>query len=130
LLLLLIGCLNSFSQCSATAATNGASFGNDASIGTLAWSNPADATLPDNIYTTAGQFVALGSPVQTNYLTATNFGFAIPAGAAICGIEVQIQRHATGLIVFSSIKDNSVKIIKNGTITGSEQSAAAAWPGA
>jgi len=127
---LLTGGLKGFSQCSATAATNGASFGNDASIGTLAWSNAGDAVLADNNYATAGQLIALFSSVQTQYITAQNFGFSIPSGAAICGIEVEVQRHAGGLIIGSSIKDNSVKIIKNGSITGGEQSAAASWPGA
>jgi len=127
---LLTGGIKCFSQCSATAATNGASFGNDASIGTLGWSNTGDAMLADNNYATAGQLVALFSSVQTQYLTAQNFGFSIPSGAAICGIEVEVQRHAGGLIIGSSIKDNSVKIIKNGSVTGSEQSAAASWPGA
>lgn len=118
-----------FSQCTATAATSGASFGNNAGVGTLAWSSVANAVAPDNNNASASQSVSLFNPVQTEYITAKNFGFAIPSNAIICGIVAEVEHIAGGLTVFSSITDNSVRIIKNGAITGTDQSAGAAWPG-
>lgn len=129
LLLLIMAGHRSFSQCTATAAMDGASFGNDASIGTLSWFNPGNAVSSDNSDATAGQLVGILSTVQTRYITAQGFGFAIPPGAAICGIEVQVERYAAGLIIGSSLKDNSVRLIKNGTITGADLSAGANWLG-
>jgi len=130
LLLTCIACHRNFSQCTATAATDGASFGNNAAIGTLSWASVGNAILSDNNDATAGQAVGILSSVQTRYITAQGFGFAIPAGASICGIKVEVERYAAGLIIGSSITDNSIRIIKNGSIAGSDQSAGAVWPGA
>jgi hypothetical protein len=130
LLLTLIVCHRNFSQCTATAATDGSSFGNNASIGSLSWSGAGNAITSDNSEATAGQLVGILSSVQTRYITVQGFGFAIPAGAAICGIKVDVERYAAGLIIGSSVTDNSIRIIKNGSITGSDQAAGAAWPGA
>src|SRR5882762_8234462 len=118
-----------FPQCTPSAATSGTSFGNDVSIGTLAWGSTGNASASDNSYAAAGQLVAILSSVQTEYITAKNFGFTIPASAIICGIEVEVERHAGGLIIGSSIVDNSVRIIKNGTLTGSNMASGTNWTG-
>lgn len=48
----------------------------DAAVGTVAWSNPSNAASSNDSYATAS-----GAGGTTHYLKATNFGFAIPAGA-------------------------------------------------
>jgi len=62
----------------------------DASAGSAAWTNPSNAKASDNSYATA-----TGNFVETQYLKATNFGFAIPEGATIIGIVGEVERHAS-----------------------------------
>jgi hypothetical protein len=95
----------------------------DATVGTVAWSNPDNAKVSDNVYAienTAG---------TTHYLKATNFGFTIPVGATINGIFVEIERYElyTGE---GNVKDSVVKIVKSdGTIgTTNKADTVNNWP--
>jgi uncharacterized repeat protein (TIGR01451 family) len=100
---------------------NGGAFANDNTVGTIDWSNPSSANISDNSYATA----SLGSSEVTHYLKATGFGFNISAGATINGIEVLVERNGDN---GGKISDNSVRLVKNGTIGGDEKSAAGTWP--
>ena len=63
---------------------------NDNSIGVVAWTNPSNAGASDNSYATA-----IPSGTQTTYyLKTTNFGFGIPSGATVSGIEASVERKA------------------------------------
>jgi hypothetical protein len=82
------------------------------------FNNPLNALASDNSRSTAASILSLLSG-QTEYLQVTDFGFSIPTAATICGIEVHIEKNATNLLLnFTSVKDNSVQIIQNGTRTG------------
>ncbi len=121
-------------QCSTTGPNNGSSFANDNSLGTLTWSNTANAATPNNQYASAGSFLTLLASVNTEYITAENLGFNIPATATICGIEVDVERFATGLtnifgVTVATVSDNSVRFIKNGTIQGDELKSGTDWTG-
>jgi hypothetical protein len=103
---------------------DGASAENNYSIGTEAWVNPSNALHQDDTYT----ITALSESSNTStYLKVTDFGFAMPSTATIVGIEVKVDRHATGgsLIVF----DHSIHLVKDGSIVGTNRSEGAAWPG-
>lgn len=90
----------------------------DSAVGTVTWSNPGNVTASDNTYATA----AVNS-TTSHYLKATNFGFSIPAGSTIDGVVVEWERKAnTGGAV-----DNSVKLVKAGSVTGSDKSTGAWW---
>jgi hypothetical protein len=89
----------------------------DSSVGSLAWTNPGNITASDNTYATGA------GPGTSHYLKATNFGFSIPSGATINGIQVEWERKSTG----GGCTDSSVKIVKGGTISGTDQSAGATW---
>jgi hypothetical protein len=83
----------------------------DATVGTVAWSNPDNAKVSDNVYAT---FDGSGTDKDSHYLEATNFGFSIPNGATINGIVVEIERKAQ---TSPGVVDNEVKIVKaDGTI--------------
>ncbi|HKO79629.1 MAG TPA: hypothetical protein VJU78_04500, partial [Chitinophagaceae bacterium] len=117
-------------QCSVTGARSGSAFSNNTSIGSFAWSGTGNLIFSDN--TRAGNGIllgGLGASASTNYIIAQNFGFTIPSGAAVCGIEVTIERRATGLLIGSSIRDNSIRLIKNNVISGSDLASAVNWPG-
>lgn len=83
--------------------------------------NPSFAASSNDGYATA----SLSPSVQTHYLKATNFGFAIPVGAEIMGIVVEVERKASGASV---ARDNRVRIVKGGAIGTTDKASASAWP--
>src|SRR5262249_35446820 len=87
-----------------TSAGNGTSI---SGAGSLTWSNPTNITSSNNSYATR---VMSGTTV-TQYLRASNFGFALPAGATILGIVVEIERSRTGGSS-GEVHDAQVKIVR------------------
>ena len=92
----------------------------DATVGSLTWTAPENITASDDTRAS----VIIGGGATTHYLKATNFGFAIPAGATIDGIEVRFERQKSGA---SSVTDVDVMIVKGGAISVTDLSAGAAW---
>ena len=107
----------------ATAGPNSPStIVDDSSVGTETWSNPGNAAASDDSRAT----VTVGAGVTpSHYLKATNFGFAIPAGATINGITVEVELSATQL---NRVTDNAVRIVKGGTIGSTDKSSGTTWP--
>jgi len=102
--------------------SNGSSFADDSSVGSITWSDPSRANISDDSRATA----SLDMDQVTHYLKATGFGFSIPAEATIDGIQVDVERNAGNT---SLVRDNSVRLVKSdGTIGGADKSAAGAWP--
>lgn len=95
----------------------------DATVGTVAWSNPDNAKTSNDVYAVAGS-----SGTVSHYLKATNFGFSIPVGATINGILAEVERKASG--PDSTSQDNQVKIVKSdGTIgTTDKADTVTNWP--
>lgn len=122
-LCILFICLQANSQCATGDAKNCSAASSNTLIGNTSWENPGNASASDNQFAVATP-TTLGD--NSNYLIATGFGFAIPSGAAICGIKAEIQRRETGL--YAVVTDNSVKIVKNGVILGTEKKLAVEWP--
>lgn len=101
---------------------NGASTAaNDATVGTVAYSNPSNALANDGSSATA--VLLIGQ--QTQYLMITGFLFSVPVDATVNGIQVDVLRSCT---VNLGSADASIKIVKGGAISGTDQSAAAQWP--
>src|SRR5687767_6496317 len=72
------------------------------------FNDPINCLVSDNNRSTATPTIFLLSG-QTEYLQATNFGFSIPTAATICGIEVNVERSATDLLLnLTSVTDNNV----------------------
>jgi len=114
-------------QCNAsTGATSGSSFSNNATTGTISWTNPQNAQTNNGVYATASGTVSL-SAAMTNYLAATGFGFTIPAGSTICGVTVSVIRQRQDASVLGSITDNSVKLITGGSIGGTDHAGNTGW---
>lgn len=112
----------SFSQCSQTDLMNPASSSDDNSAGIISWNNVGNVTSSDNSRVTATALI-LGQ--NTHYLRAENFGFSLPSGASLCGIEVHIEKGAIGLL--ANVTDNRVYIIKGGSITGNNLASGTSW---
>lgn len=75
-------------------------------IGTLAWATPANAVATDNVYST----VSLNDLQVCNYLRCTGYGFAIPAGATINGITVNVERRASNT---NSVRDAAMRLVRD-----------------
>lgn len=94
-------------------------------FGGYSFADPLNSLLSDNNRSIAYSLLSLG---HTDYLQATNFGFSIPTAATICGIEVNIEKSAIDLLLTAYIRDNSVRIIKNGSPDGDNMALNAVWP--
>jgi hypothetical protein len=112
----------------ASSGPNSAGTGvDDTTVGTFGWSTPT------NIYTSndisANAIFGTGVAGTTHYLKATNFGFAISGGDTIDGIVVEIERKCTHSVLFEYAQDNIVKIVKGGTISGTDKAdTVTKWP--
>lgn len=117
-------------QCGVLASLTGSSFSNNNSIGgSNSWSSASNVGLSDNNY--ADNRVLLGAlgTATTNYFVVKNFGFSLPSSASICGIEVTIERRATGISILHTVKDNSIRLVKNNIISGDDLASGSNWPG-
>lgn len=95
---------------------------NDSAVGTEAWDNPSYASFEDGNY--ADIWAMSSTFFYSNYLKATNFGFSIPSGATISGIEVRIKRYC----VYQYTYDEKVSIVlSNGSIGSANKAKAEAW---
>jgi hypothetical protein len=91
----------------ASVGPNSAGAGaDDASVGTVAWTNPGNIVSSNDSRATATL-----NQVTSHYLAASTFGFSIPAGSSIDGITVEIERSDLS----ARVKDNIVRLYKNGT---------------
>ena len=79
---------------------------NVAGIGTLAWATPANAYTSNNAYAT----VSLNDFQVSNYLRCTGYGFAIPAGATILGVTVNVERRASNT---GSVRDAAMRLVRD-----------------
>lgn len=116
-------CTKILSQCTDDGPRSGSSATNNNDVGTVSYLNTSNCFSSDDNYASATA-VVLGD--ITEYLAVTGFGFSIGASTNICGITVEIEKKATGIL--QNVQDNSVKIIKNGSVTGNEKALAGSWP--
>jgi hypothetical protein len=99
----------------------------DSAVGSLAWTNPDNAKIPDAVYATASN-ANYGRLEYTHYLKATNFGFSIPLDQAIVGILVEIKRKANYNEAFWYAYSYLVKLVKGGTVQGDNKGNTDHWP--
>ena len=118
------------SACADITGTEGPTFAgtgtNVTGVGTVAWSSPGNIISDGGGSATASKGTPDGT-VTTNYLQGTSFGFNIPSGATINGIQVSINRFASVSAGSDNVQDNVVSLIKAGTVTGDNKSAAGNW---
>jgi type IX secretion system substrate protein len=133
--LILVTCLTllrtvSQAQCTGNGGIkNGSTFVNTTISGGHPWVNPANAQTADAAYASVSVTLSLLSTEVTDYLQATGFGFSIPAGATICGVNVAILHKRLDLLLLGTINDNSVKLVTGGVIGGTEHASGTQWTG-
>ncbi len=97
---------------------------NDASYGDGAWADPGNITADDAAYAT--KTLQIGGNEQSNYLKALTWsGHGIPAVQDVTEITVRVQRHMTA---GGNLADDVVRLVINGSVTGTDKSAGAAFP--
>ena len=92
---------------------------NDATSGTIAWTNPGNITASDDSRATS----MLGIGEDTQLLVATNFGFAIDATATIVGVVVEWEKSCVG-----QVDDRLLTLWKTGASVGDDKATAGSWP--
>lgn len=106
------------------SVTNSAGTGaNGTGGGSDSWSAPGNITASDDTYATISNPGFISKDLE-----CTNFGFAIPAGATIDGIEVNMERYKSA----GSINDSSVKLLNAdgaGGETSVDRETGLAWLG-
>ncbi len=103
---------------------SGINFSDDSIVGTIAWTNPGNAAASDN--SRASAIIDTGE--ISHYLKATGFGFSIPNSAKIVGIEFKVERGSTVPGNGDFIEDNSIRLVKNGIISGNNKASGDTWP--
>lgn len=98
---------------------------NVAGVGTVAWTNPGNAKVPGGKTVAEAKNATKAEPITSNYLQATNLGFALPAAAVVKGIKVAAYR-SKGLV--TGAVDAQVRIVKAGVIQAQDKSSAEGWP--
>jgi hypothetical protein len=91
--------------------------------GTVAWTGPGNAVADDGL----GAVATMGAGATSEYLVVTDFGFSIPSGATINGIEVTIERFRQ---LSGTLQDSSLRLIVGGAASGDNKADATNWPGA
>ena len=87
------------------------------------WRNPDKAKTSDNQYAYAN---LTSSGHVSNYLKVSDFGFSVPAGATITGIQVSIERKASSS---NAVQDHLVRLVDNtGAVVGSNYFRGEYWP--
>lgn len=114
------------SQCFPTSWHSGTQFSVDNSIGDYNFSTPENAAVSDNTRASAASLISILTG-DTHYLVVTGFNFNIPSYASICGVTVEVESRATGLLLTAAVRDNEVRLVKNGVIGGDNKALAGDW---
>jgi hypothetical protein len=105
---------------------SGSVFSDDNVIGSYVFGSTANAGVSDNNRSSASAILSVLSG-DTHYLKASGFGFSIPTGSIIKGIFVEVEKSASNVSILASIEDNSVRLIKGGTIVGTNHKLSGTW---
>src|SRR5690606_25457729 len=121
-LLIVAFCFTSWGQSVTRFAGGGATV---TGVGTINWNNPGNIVAND----AANASLTLNAGVTSRYLVASNFGFTIPTSAIITGVQVDIDKVATGgTLSLADVRDNIVRLAVGGAPVGSNLAVNAKWP--
>ena len=99
------------------------------SIGSTGWSSIGNVTADDGAFATMSNpgGVSAGIQYASNYLVADDFGFDLPAGAVIVGIEAKLGDVSS--TIASRVYANAVSLTNNGTqISGTDSKSSGTFP--
>ncbi|MCE3278253.1 MAG: hypothetical protein K0S44_444 [Bacteroidetes bacterium] len=93
----------------------------------LSWNNEINLNSSDDQRARSGMWIGLIFTINTDVLNTQGYGFSIPSSAVITGIEVKLEKRAQGIGIGSSIRDNTLQLLKNSGPVGNTKSNSAAW---
>jgi hypothetical protein len=91
----------------------------------FSFTNATNLAVSDNNQSSSFTLLSITSG-HTHYVRATNFGFSIPPTAIICGIVAEVEKSASG-ILFTSVTDRIVRLVRNSIITGNNLAQGGSW---
>lgn len=112
--------------CSSSAALSGTSFTDNNATGSFAFHTLAGAESSDNTRAIASAIITVLNG-NTHVLEAKGFGFSIPEAAGICGIQVDIEKSASSISLFATVKDQSIRLLKAGVAIGNNYATSSNW---
>ena len=126
-------CASLLAQAAVTGylTTTAESISNRSSSSGESWNNPGNAATDNNSYATFSNPALLigGTQRTTNYLELKNFGFAIPLGQEITGVEVEVRRFSSDNSGTNWTRDHEIKLVKDGLVVGENRGRTTAnWP--
>lgn len=122
----LLFCLSSFILFQVTAQIAGPNSGSNATNIAIpgssgSWLNAGNVFTSNDVRATFTVPNGVGN--FTDYLQITGFGFSIPPGSTIDGIQIEIERSDPN----ARTADNRIRIVKGGTISTTEKSSGAGY---
>lgn len=115
------------SQCTQFQTPAGGTTFSNNNIGGIDWAGPANAMTKDGSFATVTATPLPTMTLFTNYLVATGFGFTIPGGGSICGVNVQVTREQSVGAGMVTVVDKSVKLVVGGAVSGADQANSNPW---
>jgi len=88
----------------------------------VAWANLDNVRVEDDMFARAA---GVSGDEGTDVLTATGFGFTLPASAVVHGVEVTVRRQTSSLA--DSLRDSVVKLLSGGTTGGGNRALTTTW---
>lgn len=104
------------------------SISSDSAVGTITWTNTSNARYIDDLYSVGSN--GTGSQTTSYYLKCLDFGFSIPDGAVIDGVEARVWLRGTnvgGAYPADFPKDNIVSLVVGGVVSGTNLADTTAW---
>jgi hypothetical protein len=106
-----------------TGPASGAQYSEMSFGGQTSWSSTGNVASSDNSYTYTGNIPG-GPGAYSEYLVITDFGFDLPDGVIVRGVQVDVERSdPSGLS-----SDYSIRLIKDGVLSTENKSTGAAYP--
>jgi hypothetical protein len=103
------------------------SVADNASIGSLTWANVSNAVGNNTVDATNAYVLSGFGAFITHYLIAT-FSTGLSGSDTIVGVEYAFRRYSTNASGSGPMRDYSLRLAKNGSITGTEKSTSTFWP--
>lgn len=91
----------------------------------VVWTNPTSAFTHDSAY---AYMVPSSTSTNNSVLELTGFGFSIPTGATILGVQVQFDVLQYGGTT-GNVRDSLVKLVKGGNRVGTDYATGTNWTG-
>jgi MSHA biogenesis protein MshQ len=117
----LLGSGHAFAQSQTASPAAAGDCSSQGGIGSVAWTSPGSAISSDDGYASASV-----DAQTTNYLRCLNYGFSIPFGSTILGIEVNVERKSDRTSNGGS-QDAAVRLVKGGAIQATDRSTASIY---